>query len=78
MTWFLDSEWTLVRVTGDDRIDFLHRLTTNVLPQTESPLVHNFFLSVNARIQAEFWVSAQPDFLALLTPKAQVDNLEEC
>lgn len=77
-SWFRDNDWTLVRVTGADRVDFLHRLTTNVLPNTESPLVHNFFLSVNARIQAEFWVSAQPDYLALLTPTAQAENLEEC
>lgn len=77
-SWFHDNDWTLVLVTGADRVDFLHRLTTNVLPKTPSPLVHNFFLSVNARIQAEFWVSAQPDFLALLTPKAQADNLVEC
>ena len=77
-SWFLDKDWALVRVSGSDRVDFLHRLTTNVLPKSESPLVHNFFLSVNARVQAEFWVSAQADFLALLTPKAQVETLEEC
>jgi folate-binding protein YgfZ len=76
--WFEDKDWALVRVEGADRVDFMHRLTTNVLPKSESPLVHNFFLSVNARIQAEFWVSAHPDHLALLTPLAQVDMLAEC
>lgn len=75
--WFHDKDWVLVRVTGSDRSDFLHRLTTNVLPTSESPLVHNFFLSVNAKVQAEFWVSAQPDYLALLTPATQVERLEE-
>lgn len=76
--WFGDSEWTLIKVEGADRVDFLHRLTTNVLPKNETPLVHNFFLSVNAKIQAEFWVSARADFLALLTPSTQVQSLREC
>lgn len=76
--WLDDHEWTLLEFRGDDRRDFLTRLTTNVLPQGESPLVHNFFLSVNAKIQAEFWVSNQGDYLALLTPTAQVKTLKEC
>lgn len=75
--WFEDSSWTLVRVEGSDRVDFLHRLTTNELPDKASPLVHNFFLSVNARIQAEFWMSAQSDYLALLTPTGQTEALSE-
>lgn len=75
--WFEDKDWMLVRVEGADRVDFLRRLTTNVVPGPGSPLIHNFFLSVNARIQAEFWVAALPDSLALLTPRAQVENLEE-
>lgn len=78
IAWFQDPDWTLVRIHGEDRKDFLHRLTTNVLPNDESPLLHNFFLSVNARILAEFWVSAQEDHLALLTPTCQVESLKEC
>ena len=77
-SWFQDSDWTLVMVRGADRVDFLHRLTTNILPKSQSPLVHNFFLSVNAKIQAEFWVSAHEEFLALLTPSSQVQALKEC
>jgi folate-binding protein YgfZ len=78
LSWFEDRSWTLVRIEGSDRVDFLHRLTTNILPHKESPLLHNFFLSVNARIQSEFWVSAHDDHLALLTPSAQVEALAEC
>ncbi len=76
--WFQDQEWALREVRGKDRVDFLRRLTTNVIPSTPSPLIHNFFLSVNAKVQAEFWVCAQPEYLALLCPKAQVDSLQEC
>lgn len=76
--WFEDREWSLLEFRGDDRRDFLTRLTTNVLPSGETPLVHNFFLSVNAKIQAEFWVSNQGEYLALLTPAAQVKTLKEC
>jgi folate-binding protein YgfZ len=78
ISWFEDLDWSLVKVTGDDRVDFLHRLTTNILPSKASPLVHNFFLSVNAKIQAEFWVSAREGYLALLTPTTQVTSLKEC
>ena len=77
ISWFEDHHWTLVKVRGADRVDFLHRLTTNSLPSAKSPLVHNFFLSVNARIQAEFWVSAQDEYLALLTPRRQENALKE-
>lgn len=77
ISWFEDQHWTLVEVRGADRVDFLHRLTTNSLPSAKSPLVHNFFLSVNARIQAEFWVSAQDEHLALLTPRGQESALKE-
>ncbi len=76
--WFEDQEWALLEFRGADRKDFLTRLTTNVLPSGESPLVHNFFLSVNAKIQAEFWVSNQGEYMALLAPKAQVKALKEC
>jgi folate-binding protein YgfZ len=78
VNWFRDSNWALLEVRGADRVDFLHRLTTNQLPTSEGPLVHNFFLSVNARVQAEFWVSNQNEYLALLTPTGQVDPLKEC
>ena len=76
--WFPDQNWALVTVTGSDRKDFLGRLTTNKLPGSESPLVHNFFLSVNARVEAEFWVSAREDRLLLLTPAEQVQALKSC
>lgn len=77
-SWFHDTSWSMLRVKGADRVDFLNRLTTNTLPPSESPLVHNFFLSVNARIQAEFWVSALPDSLVLFTPTEQVEELKGC
>lgn len=76
--WFEDREWVLLEMRGEDRVDFLTRLTTNILPSSESPLIHNFFLSVNARIQAEFWVSARSDHLALLTPEKQAESLRAC
>jgi len=78
VSWFEDTDWCLVEVSGEDRVDFLHRLTTNVLPSQSSPLVHNFFLSVNAKIQAEFWVSAGESSLYLLTPKMHLEALKEC
>ena len=77
-SWFEDKNWTLLEFHGKDRTDFLHRLTTNELPVRDSPLVHNFFLTVNAKILAEFWVSTQEDHLALLTPTSQVSKLKEC
>lgn len=76
--WFEDDSWTYLEFRGNDRVDFLTRLTTNVLPKTETPMVHNFFLSVNAKVQAEFWVSNRGDYLALFTPRAQCNALKEC
>lgn len=78
VAWFQDSDWSVLEVLGKDRTDFLHRLTTNALPQPGMPLTHNFFLSVNARIQAEFWVAAQEERLVLFTPTVQLDPLKEC
>ena len=76
--WFEDKDWTLLEFHGKDRKDFLHRLTTNELPTSSTPLIHNFFLSVNAKIQAELWVSSQDDHLALFTPTDHVPKLREC
>ena len=76
--WLEDQEWVLLEMRGKDRVDFLTRLTTNTLPEGDSPLIHNFFLSVNAKIEAEFWVSAGSDCLALLTPQKQADSLRDC
>lgn len=77
-SWFEDESWTYLEFRGNDRVDFLTRLTTNVLPRSETPLVHNFFLSVNAKVQAEFWVSNRGDYLALFTPQAQCKALKDC
>lgn len=40
-------------------------------------MVHNFFLTVNARVVAEFWVGAEAEQLILLCPGAQVAALRE-
>ena len=34
--WFEDREWVLLEMRGEDRVDFLTRLTTNILPSSES------------------------------------------
>lgn len=75
--WFEDSEWSLLKVTGADRIDFFHRLTTNQVPKAGESLVHSFFLSVNAKILAEFWVGAEEESLSLFVPVAQKEAAKE-
>lgn len=77
-SWLRDKEWALLKVTGSDRVDFLHRLTTNVLPSADRPVVHNFFLSVNARVEAEFWIATQEECLLLLTPQDHIEPLKGC
>ena len=75
--WFEDSEWSLLKITGSDRVDFFHRLTTNQVPKAGEPLVHSFFLSVNAKVLAEFWVGAEEESLSLFVPKAQKEAAKE-
>ncbi len=75
--WFEDTEWSLLKVTGSDRVDFFHRLTTNRVPKAGEPLLHSFFLSVNAKVLAEFWVGAEEESLSLFVPKAQKEAAKE-
>lgn len=75
--WFEDNEWSLLKVTGSDRVDFLHRLTTNRIPRAGEPLAHSFFLSVNAKVLAEFWVGAEKESLSLFVPTAQKEAAKE-
>ncbi len=74
VSWFLDEEWSVLELKGRDRKDFLLRLTTNVLPQNESDLVHTFLLSVNAKVLSEFWVGVGEQELILLVPQAQIEQ----
>lgn len=75
--WFEDTEWSLLKVTGSDRVDFFHRLTTNRVPKAGEPLLHSFFLSVNAKVLAEFWVGAEEESLSLFVPRAQKEAAKE-
>jgi folate-binding protein YgfZ len=77
MTWFEDTEWSYLNVTGADRIDFFHRLTTNRVPRPGEPLLHSFFLSVNAKVLAELWLGAQDECLSLFVPTAQKQSARE-
>jgi folate-binding protein YgfZ len=75
--WFADPEWSYLKVTGADRVDFLHRLTTNVIPRPGEPLAHTFFLNVNARILAEMWVGAEEESLSIFVPGSQLEAAKE-
>lgn len=75
--WRADEEWTLLQVTGPDRADFFHRLTTNRVPAVGDPLVHSFFLNVSARVLAEFWIGAEQESLSLFVPLSQKEAAKE-
>lgn len=75
--WFEDSDWSYLKVTGADRVDFFHRLTTNRVPRAGEPLEHTFFLSVNAKVLAELWVGAEEESLSLFVPTAQLSAARE-
>lgn len=77
LRWYKDQDWAYLKVSGKDRVDFLHRLSTNTIPRPGQPSVHNFFLSVNAKILAEFWVEASEDVLNLFCPRTHVEALKE-
>lgn len=80
LRWFEDSDWSYLKVTGSDRVDFFHRLTTNRIPRAGEPLEHAFFLSVNAKVLAELWIGAEEESLSLFVPSAQLpaarDNVD--
>ena len=75
--WFEDTDWSFLKVTGSDRVDFFHRLTTNRIPKAGEPLSHNFFLSVNAKVIAELWIGAEEESLSLFLPRAQKETAKE-
>ncbi len=77
LRWFEDSDWSYLKVTGADRVDFFHRLTTNRIPRAGEPLEHTFFLSVNAKVLAELWVGAEEESLSLFVPTAQLASARE-
>lgn len=77
MVWFEDPEWSYLKVTGADRVDFFHRLTTNRVPKPGEALLHSFFLSVNAKVLAELWIGAEDDSLSLFLPAAQKSAAKE-
>lgn len=77
LRWFEDSGWSYLKITGADRVDFFHRLTTNRMPKAGDPLAHAFFLSVNAKVLAELWVGAEEQSLSVFVPKAQVSAAKE-
>ena len=77
MLWFEDTEWSYLKVTGGDRVDFFHRLTTNRVPRPGDPLVHSFFLSVSAKVLAELWLGAQDESLSIFVPAAQKQAARE-
>ncbi len=76
-SWFEDTEWSFLKVTGSDRVDFFRRLTTNLIPRAGEPLSHNFFLSVNAKVLAELWIGAEEESLSLFVPTAQKESAKE-
>lgn len=77
LRWLEDTDWSYLKITGADRVDFLHRLTTNRVPKSGEPLVHSFLLSVNAKIIAELWVGSEEESLSLLLPTAQLTAAKE-
>ena len=77
LRWFEDSDWSYLKVTGPDRVDFFHRLTTNGMPKPGEPLAHAFFLSVTAKVLAELWVGAEEESLSLFVPSAQLSSAKE-
>jgi folate-binding protein YgfZ len=77
LRWFEDSDWSYLKVTGPDRVDFFHRLTTNRMPKPGEPLAHAFFLSVTAKVLAELWVGAEEESLSLFLPSAQLSSAKE-
>lgn len=72
-----DGDWSYLRVTGPDRAEYFHRLTTNRVPKAGSPVVHNFLLSTSAKVIAEFWMQAEDEALCLILPKAQLEQAKE-
>lgn len=71
--WYHDDSWAYLDVSGADRADFLKRLSTNAVPAEDDLALHSFFLSVNARVLAEFWLQAVPKGLQVICPR---DHLE--
>lgn len=77
LRFFEDQDWSYLKVTGADRVDFFHRLTTNKIPRPGEALAHSFFLSVNAKVLAELWIGAEEQSLSLFVPRAQVEAARE-
>jgi aminomethyltransferase len=77
LRWLQDSDWSYLEVSGADRVDFFHRLTTNRVPKAGEPLLHSFFLSVNAKVLAELWIGAGAETLSLFVPSAQLGSARE-
>ncbi|MGE0494979.1 MAG: folate-binding protein YgfZ [Vulcanimicrobiota bacterium] len=48
-------DWGIVRISGPDRIDFLHRLTSNNMRTPAGSTVHTFLLSVQGKPLVEMW-----------------------
>ncbi|MCA9790415.1 MAG: hypothetical protein KC910_01415 [Candidatus Eremiobacteraeota bacterium] len=48
-------DWGIVRISGPDRIDFLHRLTSNHMKTPAGSTVHTFLLSVQGKPLVEMW-----------------------
>ncbi len=74
MKWFPLKDWRLIKVTGPDAGDFLHRMTTNVLPKNVGEMTHTFLLSVQARPVGEFWALRLQDGYLLETPAGMAEQ----
>lgn len=74
MKWFPLEDWRLIAVTGPDAGDFLHRMTTNVLPKRAGDMTHTFLLSVQARPLGEFWALRTEEGFLLETPAAMAEQ----
>lgn len=75
--WFQDETWAYLDVRGADRVDFLKRLSTNIVPSEHDLAVHSFFLSVNARVLSEFWLQAGQDRLQVICPVEHLEAFRE-
>jgi folate-binding protein YgfZ len=74
----LSERFTILSVSGADRLAFLQSITTNdVNSLLPGQIQHNAILDIKSHVRAEFWIIAQQEEILLFTDAFQVLSILE-
>lgn len=73
----IEFPYGIVRVDGDDRVEFVDNVVTNAVPEVDGQGCYALILSAQGRVETDMYVYNAGESLLVFTPPERADDLAE-